>query len=57
MAPSPVFLPGEFHGLRSLASSVHRVAKSQTQLLRQHTHAHFEIAVLISFLFFVLFEK
>ena len=28
--PTPVFLPGEFHGQRSQAGS--RVAKSQTQL-------------------------
>ena len=26
----PVFLPGEFHGQRSLGAIVHRVAKSQT---------------------------
>ena len=31
--PTPVFLPGEFHGQRSLASyTVHRVAKSWTRL-------------------------
>ena len=30
--PTPVFLPGEFHGQRSLAATVHGVAKSQTQL-------------------------
>ena len=30
--PTPVFLPGEFHGHRSLAGTVHRVAKSQTRL-------------------------
>ena len=28
--PAPVFLSGEAHGKRSLASTVHRVAKSQT---------------------------
>ena len=27
---SPVFLPGEFHGQRSLRVTVHKVAKSQT---------------------------
>ena len=30
--PTPVFLPRESHGLRSLAAMVCRVAKSQTQL-------------------------
>ena len=30
--PSPVFLPGESHGQRSLASYVHGVAESWTQL-------------------------
>ena len=27
--PTPVFLPGQLHGQRSLASSVHGVAKSR----------------------------
>ena len=37
--PTPVFLPGESHGKRSLAGPVHRVAKSQTWLSnRAHTH-------------------
>ena len=31
--PSPVFLPGEFHGQRSLAGCSHGVAKSRTQLI------------------------
>ena len=30
--PTPVFLPGEFHGQRNLGSSVHRVTKSRTWL-------------------------
>ena len=30
--PTPVFLPGEPHGQRSLGATVHRVAKSWTQL-------------------------
>ena len=30
--PTPVFLPGEFHGHRSLATTDHWVAKSQTLL-------------------------
>ena len=29
-SPTAVFLPGEFHGQRSLAVTVHRVTKSQT---------------------------
>ena len=36
--PTPVFLPGEFHGQRSLAGSiVHGVAKSWTQLSVTHS--------------------
>ena len=34
--PTPVFLPGESHGQRSLA--VYRVTKSQSQLKWQHAH-------------------
>ena len=30
--PTPVFLPGEFHGQRSQWAIVHGVAKSQTPL-------------------------
>jgi len=30
--PTPVFLPGESHGQRSLVGTVHGVAKSQTRL-------------------------
>ena len=37
--PTPVFLPGEFHGQRSLAGYSPRVAKSQTQLKQLSTHA------------------
>ena len=29
--PFPVFLPGEFHGQRSLAATVHGVTKSRAQ--------------------------
>ena len=36
--PSPVFLPGEIHGERSLATVVHRVAKSWTRLKRLSRH-------------------
>ena len=28
--PTPVFLPGEFHGQRSLVAAAHRVTKSDT---------------------------
>ena len=37
--PTPVFLPGELHGQRSLAT-VHGAAKNQTQLSDTHTHTH-----------------
>ena len=39
--PTPVFLPGESHGQRSLEAIVHGVTKSQPQLsmhARAHTH-------------------
>ena len=38
--PTPVFLPGESHGQRSLVgySPYHRVAKSRTQLKQLSTH-------------------
>ena len=36
--PTPVFLPGEFHGQRSLGG-VHEVTKSQTQLSNQVQHS------------------
>ena len=38
--PTPAFLPGKFHGQRSLAGTVHGVTKSQTRLSWQHTQAH-----------------
>ena len=37
--PTPVLLPGESHGQRSLAATVHRVTKSQTWLKRPSMHA------------------
>ena len=37
--PSPVLLPGESRGRRSLEGTVYRVAKSQTGLKRLSTHA------------------
>ena len=36
--PTPVFLPGESHGQKSLAAAVHEVTKSQTPLKRLNTH-------------------
>ena len=36
--PTPVFLPGESHGQRSLEGTVQRVAKSQTPVKRISTH-------------------
>ena len=30
--PTPVFLPGKFHGQRSLTSYSHEAAKSRTQM-------------------------
>ena len=39
MQPTPVFLPGESHGQRSLVGTVHGVEKSQTRLSDwAHTH-------------------
>ena len=38
--PTPVFLPGESQGQRSLAVTVHRVMKGQTQLKRLSRHAY-----------------
>ena len=32
MATLPVFLPGEFHGQRSLVATIHGITKSQTRL-------------------------
>ena len=34
--PTPVFLPGEFHGREAWWATVHRVMKGQTHLKRQH---------------------
>ena len=39
--PTPVFLPGESHGQRSLVGYSHGAAKSQTQLSDKHLHFHF----------------
>ena len=38
--PTPVSLPGEFHGQRSLAATVHRVAESDRTECLTHTHTH-----------------
>ena len=40
--PTPVFCPGEFHGLQSMDSIVHGVAKSQT-LLSSRSHRDSEL--------------
>ena len=37
--PIPIFLPRKSHGQRSLRTTVHEVAKSQTGL-STHTHIH-----------------
>ena len=37
--PTPVFLPAESYGRRSLVGMVHRVSKSQTQLKQLSMHA------------------
>ena len=36
--PTPVFLPGESHGRRTLVGTVHRVEQNQTWLKRLSTH-------------------
>ena len=38
LQPTPLFLLGEFHGQRSLAGTVHRVAKTWTCLKQLSTH-------------------
>ena len=38
--PTPVFLPGESHGRRSLGYTVHGVTKTQTQLTLSASNAH-----------------
>ena len=38
--PTPVFLPGESHGQRSLAATVHGIKKNQTWLEQYSTQAH-----------------
>ena len=44
--PTPVFLPGEFHGQRSLQLTIHRVKKNQTRLKRLNMHTYIEQHVL-----------
>jgi len=39
MAAHSSFLPGESHGQRAWWATVHKVAKSRTQLKRLSTHA------------------
>ena len=38
--PTPVFLPGELHGQRSLAATVHGVTKSWTGLNNEYFHLY-----------------
>ena len=38
--PTPVLLPGESHGQRSLGATAHRVAQSSIGLKQFRTHAH-----------------
>ena len=42
--PTPVFLPGEFHGQRSLAGCIHGVTKSRTRLSDSHFHSFYQRA-------------
>ena len=42
--PTAVFLPGEFHGQRSLWATIHGVTKSQTGLSDKHTHMSLVVA-------------
>jgi len=37
--PTPVFLPGEFHGQTAWRAAVHRVTQSWTQLTQLSTHS------------------
>ena len=46
--PTPVFLPAEFHGQRSLAGYSPWVAESQTRLSDTHTHTHTHTHTFIS---------
>ena len=42
--PTPVFLPGKFHGKRSFMGTVHGAAKSQTGL---SAHPHTDLCVCV----------
>ena len=52
LSPTLVFLPGEFHGQRSLAgcSSWDRKESDMTERLR-HTHTNTHLAVILIYLF------
>ena len=53
--PTPVFLPRESCGRRSLGAAVHRVAQSQTWLKRLRIHAlHFKKINMIALIVFTL---
>ena len=43
-SPTPVFLPGEFHGQGDWQATVHGVAKSWTRLSNFHVHFHFHFS-------------
>ena len=49
--PTPVFLPGELHGQRSLVATVHGVAESDTT---ERFHFHFQ--TLISYIICKIFS-
>ena len=40
MAPTPVFLPGKFHGQRSLAASYSPGGRKESDMTDQLTHRH-----------------
>ena len=46
--PTPVFLPGEAHGQRSLAGCSRRVAKSQTRIKQLITHICITIKIVVA---------
>ena len=52
--PTPVFLPGKFHGQRSLWATVHGVPKSQTRLKWLRTHARYTSTFFVPFFCFQL---
>ena len=51
--PTPVFLPGESHGQRSLWTTVHRVTKSQTRLKQLSIAQHLFTNILYNYNIFL----